>query len=275
MQITEKIRMLMVREGEGVQGGGATAAPVAPQETPVQTPAPPAETPAAPEPAPNAPPAWATARIGELTAKRREAEEALAKERQRIAELEAKLAQQQGQQPQAVTPPPQSGKLYTPEEVQAEARRIAAEQAYTESANKVYYAGQSKYPDFANAVTNINAAFGAMPREFVEAAIETGRPEEVIYALSKDLNKAAEIMSAGSPTRVAAMTLRFAQSLGGAPQAPAAKPQGTPVSQAPAPITPMVQGGAGTVMPSLDSPNLSMEDFMRIRREQTRPAHRN
>ena len=89
-----------------------------------------------------------------------------------------------------------------------------------------------------------------------EARKESGNPHEVLYHLAKNPDEAARI--AMLPTaRQAVAVAKVAQGLG-APRR---------VSSAPPPITPKVNG-QGTAPASLDDPNLSMEEWARLRNEQ-------
>ena len=254
------------RDGEGGTGSGGTQVtpaptPVTPDPVPTATTTPtPVEPPASVEPPPV--PAWVNTRISSLTGKAKELEERLQAENSRRAELEAELSRLRGGQAQQGGQSQPSPHLYTEADVQTRASALAKEQSFAEASNKVYFEGQNKYQDFGPSIIQLNNALGGMTREFVEAAIETGQAPEVIYALSKDINKAAEIMSAGSPTKVAAATLKFAQSL-----TTQAKPVVAGVSNAPAPIQPKI-GGKVSAEPSLENENLSTTEWMALRKAQ-------
>lgn len=229
------------REGEGVVGGGDPApAPAAVVADPA-----PAET--DPAPAPTTP-EWVMPRIGELTAKFREAE-------RRAQEAEAKLAAQTIPAAQQ-QPSPQAPDFKTA--VSAEARKML----YDNECNKVWAKGNTEFADFAPAVQTLNQALGGLPQDFIEAAIETGDAPRVLYELSKDINKAAGILLLGSPAKMAVAVTKFAESLA----KPAAAPKKS-VSGAPEPISGSV-GGNVAAPASLENEGLSMKEWIAQRNKE-------
>lgn len=228
------------REGEGVVGGGDPApAPTAVVAAP--------ESVADPAPAPSTP-EWVMPRIGELTAKYREAE-------RRAQEAEAKLVAQ------AAPVTPQQPSTQAPDfktAVSAEARRML----YDNECNKVWAKGNAEFADFAPAVQTLNQALGGLSQDFIEAAIETGEAPRVLYELSKDINKAAGILLLGSPAKIAVAVTKFAESLA----KPAAAPK-KPVSGAPEPI-PGAVGGNVAAPASLENEGLSMKEWIAQRNKE-------
>jgi hypothetical protein len=184
-------------------------------------------------------------RIGELTAKFREAE-------RRAQEAEAKLAAQTTPAAQQ-QPSPQAPDFKTA--VSAEARKML----YNNECNKVWAKGNTEFADFAPAVQTLNQALGGLPQDFIEAAIETGDAPRVLYELSKDINKAAGIMLLGSPAKIAVAVSKYAEGLA----KPEAKP-GKTVSSAPAPI-PGAVGGNVAAPASLENEGLSMKEWIALR----------
>ena len=228
------------REGEGVSGGGdPTPAPTAV----VADPAPVVD----PPPAPTTPD-WVMPRIGELTAKFREAE-------RRAQEAEAKLAAQAAPAP---TSAPQASTVDFNAAVSAEARKML----YDTECNKVWSKGNAEFPDFAPAVQTLNQALGGLPQDFIEAAIETGDAPRILYELSKDINKAAGILLLGSPAKMAVAVTKFAESL--AKPTPAA---GKSVSNAPEPI-PGAVGGNVAAPASLENEGISMKEWIALRNKE-------
>jgi hypothetical protein len=198
-------------------------------------------------------------RVAQLTAQR--------------AELEARLAEQQRQTP-TQEPPPQPGLPADPQALEAEISRRAAQLAdaktFHDKANNINAAGLGKHQDFGQAVVAINTTYGIMPRDFIEQVAAAGGNDadaaDIIYALGKDLNAAGRLLTL-SPSARAVELVKFAGEL-----KTKSRPNLT-VSQAPAPITPVVGNGTTTSAPKdLSDPKLPMEEFVRIRREQRAAA---
>ena len=241
---------LIARQSDEQSGGVPSEAPppvadaVQPEvtEAPTQSASddlPPPETPAA------KPPQGLLDRIGQLTRQKRE--------------LEERLAQMQyAAQPQQEDNPPQAG--YDPRTVQLEihrqAQQIAQQQAWKDTTDKIWNEGLSKYGDWAPQLNNMAQILGGIPTSLTEAAIESGSPHEVLYHLAKNPDEAARIALL-PVARQAVAVAKVAQGL--------ANPRR--VSSAPPPITPKVNG-VGSAPASLDDPNLSMEEWARLRNEQ-------
>ena len=229
------------RQMEG-EGGEAVA-----QETPVAAEAP-VEAPVAAEEsaveeAPSSkPPQGLLDRIGQLTRQKKE--------------LEERLAQMSYAQPQMQDEVPQYGPRAVQMEIHRQAQGLAKQQSWKDTTDKIWNEGLQKFGDWAPQLNNMAQILGGIPPSLTEAAIESGNPHEVLYHLAKNPDEAARI--AMLPTaRQAVAVAKVAQGLG-APRR---------VSSAPPPITPKVNG-QGTAPASLDDPNLSMEEWARLRNEQ-------
>ena len=232
--------------------GEAGAAPV---ETPVAAPVVEAAVEApqdAPQEAPatleteNKPPQGLLDRIGQLTRQKRELEE----------RLQAMEAPQYA--PQYDTQQPTGG--VDPRQVQLEiyrqAQELAKQNEWKSTTDKIWNEGLAKYGDWAPQLNNMAQILGGIPTSLTEAAIETGNPHEVLYHLAKNPDEAARI--ALLPTaRQAVAVAKLAQNVG-APKR---------VTSAPPPISPKVQG-IGSAPATLDDPNISMEEWVRLRNEQ-------
>ena len=141
-------------------------------------------------------------------------------------------------------------------EIHRQAQEIAKQQSWKDTTDKIWNEGLQKYGDWGPQLNNMATILGGIPTSLTEAAIESGNPHEVLYHLAKNPDEAARI--AMLPTaRQAVAVAKVAQGLG-APRR---------VSSAPPPITPKVNG-QGTAPASLDDPNLSMEEWARLRNEQ-------
>lgn len=250
---------------EAPNDGGAGVVPAPAASTPVAAAPEPAPAPA-PEPAPAPAPAAPAEpmisqevfqrRISQLTAQKAEAEA-------RAAELAARQAQQP-------TPPAEGGAPVPPQDLEAEVNRramqLADAQSFNAKANNINSAGVTKYQDFGQSVVAINSTFGNMPRDFIEQVAAAGGNDaeaaDIIYHLGKDLNAAGRLLTL-SPSARAVEIVKYASDL-------RTKARPAPVvSQAPAPITPVVGNGGTTSAPKdLSDPKLPIEEFVRIRKEQ-------
>lgn len=200
---------------------------------------------------------WFEQRIDTLTARHSALEQQLAMEKQLREAAEARIAAATGATNTDVTPKPPGPTQYTEQEVQARAQAIAAAESFTRECNKVVEKGRAAYSDFMASVDRLNKDLGGMPQHFVEAAFETGIPEKVIYNLGKDPEKATEIL-AMPPAKQAVALTKYAMELEKSP---------IKISNAPPPITPKV-GGNGRADPSLDDPELDINEWMRLRNKQ-------
>lgn len=193
------------------------------------------------------PPQGLLDRIGQLTRQKRELEE-------RLQQVEAY------RQPQYAEPEP-NGAGYDPRQVQLEihrqAQELAKQQAWKDTTDKIWNEGLSKYGDWGPQLNNMAQILGGIPTTLTEAAIESGTPHEVLYHLARNPDEAARIALL-PPTRQAVAVAKLAQGLN-APKR---------VSTAPPPITPKVNG-MGTAAASLDDPNISMEEWARLRNAQS------
>jgi len=235
------------RQAEGEAGAAPVEAPVAaPVEAPVEAPVAeaPVEAPVTLE-TENKPPQGLLDRIGQLTRQKRELEE-------RLASMEAP------QQQYYDAPQPAGG--VDPRQVQMEiyrqAQELAKQNEWKSTTDKIWNEGLAKYGDWAPQLNNMAQILGGIPTSLTEAAIETGNPHEVLYHLAKNPDEAARI--ALLPTARQAVAVAKLASAVTAPKR---------VTSAPPPISPKVQG-IGSAPATLDDPNISMEEWARLRNEQ-------
>lgn len=286
-RLLERVELRSPPEGDG-PGGTAEPGPE-PGASPEPAPEPAAS--AEPDssalslpPSPATPPApepesAAAKRISALTAEKwaeRRAREA--------AETQARVLQQQladaleqrpvaEPEPGAATDEPR----YTRAQVEEHARRLAqgygnaaAQNAeFTRQVNTEVVKGRAEYADFDTIVAQLQSLTGPdLPREIVDAALETGAAADVLYALGKDLSEADRILSL-PPQRQAVAIARLADKVSATK---AAKP--TPgasaaasVSAAPAPIAPKV-GGVASVAIDLADETVPIGDWIAARTKQ-------
>ena len=243
----------ILRQAEG-------AAEAAPAEAPVAAPPPVDDAPApasaegdgealgkaspSPSDSESRPPQGLLDRIGQLTRQKRELEE-------RLQAMEAP------QQYYEATP--QAGGV-DPKQIQMEiyrqAQELSKQNEWKNTTDKIWNEGLSKYGDWAPQLNNMAQILGGIPISLTEAAIESGAPHEVLYHLAKNVDEAARIALL-PPTRQAVAVAKLAQNVS-APRK---------VTSAPPPISPKVQG-IGSAPASLDDPNISMEEWARLRNEQ-------
>jgi hypothetical protein len=187
---------------------------------------------------------WFQKRIGELTREKYEARRVAEEARQQAEQYRQHLAQvQQGEQPQQ-----READVRTL--AQQEAARMVAEQRFDESCNKVYSTGKTEFPDFDQAVANLQMV--GVNRDFLELATTSDAGAKLLHHLGNDLDEAARILAL-SPVQMARELTKLEFKLN---QPPPAKP----VSKAPAPITPI---GTGGVTESGLSDDLPIDEWMR------------
>lgn len=244
----------ILRQAEG-------AAEAAPAEAPITAPPPVDEAPApasvegegealgkaspTPSDSESRPPQGLLDRIGQLTRQKRELEE-------RLQAMEAPQQQYYDA--------PQAAGSVDPKQIQMEiyrqAQELAKQNEWKNTTDKIWNEGLSKYGDWAPQLNNMAQILGGIPTTLTEAAIESGAPHEVLYHLAKNVDEAARIALL-PPTRQAVAVAKLAQNVS-APRK---------VTSAPPPIAPKVQG-IGSAPASLDDPNISMEEWARLRNEQ-------
>jgi len=228
-------------------GGGAAPQEEAPvvAEAPVEAPA--EETPAPVEEPVVKPPQGLLDRIGQLTRQKRELEERLNQFEQQYVAPQGYAAPQG--QPVASQYDPQSVHL----EIHRQAQEIAKQERWRETTDKVWNEGLQKFPDWGPQLNNMAMLLGGIPQSLTEAAIESGTPHEVLYHLAKNPDEAARVAML-PPTKQAVAIASLAQNFKG----------GKKITSAPPAIAPKVNGAA-TVTASLDDPNLSMEEWAKLR----------
>jgi hypothetical protein len=174
-------------------------------------------------------------------------------------ELEERLQAMEAPQQQYYDAPQAAGSV-DPKQIQMEiyrqAQELAKQNEWKNTTDKIWNEGLSKYGDWAPQLNNMAQILGGIPTTLTEAAIESGAPHEVLYHLAKNVDEAARIALL-PPTRQAVAVAKLAQNVS-APRK---------VTSAPPPISPKVQG-IGSAPASLDDPNISMEEWARLRNEQ-------
>ena len=181
---------------------------------------------------------WFQTRIDELTRARHEerrradeAEQQALQYRQRISQFE-----QQGYQPEQ-QPQHQQPQADIRTLAQQEAARMVADQRFNEQCNRIYTDGKAAFPDFDQAVANLQM-LGAN-RDFLELATSSDAGAKMLHHLGTDLDETARLMSLPPVQMARELTrLEFKLSQPAAPK---------PVSKAPAPITPLGSSASNDV----------------------------
>lgn len=223
----------------------------------------------------NTSPDWAVKRINELTAKRYEAERKAAAEttarlaaEKTAADLLAKFGSAPNADPNANAPKP----VLTEDEIERraveKAQQIAEANRFNEICNNVAETGKKEYADWDIALKNLSLV-GAIGQnvspEFLQTAVELKDPHKILHYLGSNLEEAERVTKL-APKKMAMELARLEASLN-APPAPVPIPAPVPVSQAPAPVIP-VGGKASPASVDITDPNISMEDFYKIRAQQ-------
>lgn len=143
-----------------------------------------------------------------------------------------------------------------PQDLQAMAAQIAAQNAFNEKVDGEVKRGRDVHQDFDQVAANLQR-FGELPRTFVQAALATGKGAEVMYHLGGNIVEADRILSMEPMAQAVALA-----QLAGTIKAPEPAKK---VSAAPAPITPKVGGGSGKNTPTLEDPNMPVADWIKLR----------
>lgn len=156
-----------------------------------------------------------------------------------------------------VAPQPQRQQpAQQPQDLQAMAAQIAAQNAFNEKVDGEVKRGRDVHQDFDQVAANLQR-FGELPRTFVQAALATGKGAEVMYHLGGNIVEADRILSMEPMAQAVALA-----QLAGTIKAPEPAKK---VSAAPAPITPKVGGGSGKNTPTLEDPNMPVADWIKLR----------
>jgi hypothetical protein len=145
-------------------------------------------------------------------------------------------------------------------EIQRRAEQLAATSRFNEQCNKIAEKGKESFAGFDTALANLNAvgALGANSNPtFLQTVAELPEAHKLLYHLGNNPDEAARINSL-PPLKMAIELAKIETKI--------ALPQTKQTSKAPPPITPVT--GTGGANNDLASPELSMEEFSRIRAKQ-------
>lgn len=146
-----------------------------------------------------------------------------------------------------------------PQDFQVEVNKAAAAQAkeakFVEDSNRTYAAGVAEFPDFAKTVGayDLIGGLGDKPA-FIEAINALPNGHQVFHHLGKNLDAASDILEL-SPTQMAIKLAQLSGTL--------AKPVKKPISNAPAPASPL---GGSAAISSKDPNKMSMAEYVEWRK---------
>lgn len=199
--------------------------------------------------------------VAERWAERRRAEEAENRSRllqEQLNQTREALQPQVDANGQPVQPTAQPLRREAPQDLQAMAQQIAANNEFNRTVADEVQKGRTSHQDFDQVAANLQR-FGELPRTFVEAALATGKGADVMYHLGGDIAEADRILSL-SPIQQAVALATLAQTI---------KPQvARTVTSAPNPVTPKVGSSRTTTTPTLEDENLSTEAWIALREKQ-------
>lgn len=192
---------------------------------------------------------WFQKRISEVTREKYEAKRAAEQAINETHQLREQIARlQNGEQ---YEPPAQD--VHTLAERRAQ--ELVAERVFNENCNKVYDAGKTEFPDFDQAVANLQMTGATANRNFLELVATSDAGAKLLHHLASDLDEAARI-AALPPVQMARELTKLDLKL--------AQPRTKAVSKAPAPITAISSGKAD----SKDPATMSDAEFAAWRRKQ-------
>jgi len=206
-------------------------------------------------------PGWVQKRFDQMTRQRHEAErKAQAAQEEALVYkrlLEAKNGNADDEPVQPRTPAQDPGS--DDDRIQRAAQQLNETQRFNQRANDVYASGVSEFKDFDAALQNLKML--EAPVEFFRDVVELDDPHKIIYALGRNPEEAARILSL-PPLQQGRELERLATK--------AAKPAANkkpPLSNAPEPISSVVDGSASA---PVDLSKASIDDFMKARNSQAR-----
>jgi len=145
-------------------------------------------------------------------------------------------------------------------EIQRRAQILAETNRFNEKCNKIAEQGKESFPGFDAALANLSAvgALGANSNPaFLQTVAELPEAHKLLHHLGNNPDEAARINSL-PPVKMAIELAKI--------EAKITTMQAKPTSKAPPPITPVT--GTGGANSDLASPDMSMEEFSRIRAKQ-------
>ena len=193
----------------------------------------------------------------------------------RVAKLTARLREYEARGAGAPKPiDPSTGQQFTQEQINQiineRANLVASQTAFNTRCNDAASRGASKFPDWQTKLTGLTQLVDSTDERsvqqynlFLEAALETGDAENIIYRLGSNLNEAARVLGM-SPMKMAMEVGKLGEGKGKEP------------SKAPKPIRPVGSTSPVTgVKP--DDPErgqeMAIDEWMKARNKQAAERH--
>jgi hypothetical protein len=187
----------------------------------------------------------------------------------RVAKLTARLRQYEASGKTERPIDPNTGQQFTPAQIDAmvmeRANLVASQTSFNNRCNDAASRGASKFPDWQSKLTGLTQLVDQTDARsiqqynlFLEAALESGNAEDVIYRLGSDLNEASRVL-AMSPVKMAIEVGKMGEEKSPSP------------SKAPKPIRPVGSTSPVTVTKPDDPERgheMSMSDWMNARNKQ-------
>jgi hypothetical protein len=186
----------------------------------------------------------------------------------RVAKLTARLREYEARGAGAPRPiDPATGQQFTQDQinqmVNERAHLVASETAFNTRCNDAASRGASKYPDWPVKLMGLTQLVDSTDQRsvqqynlFLEAALETGDAEGIIYRLGGNLNEAAKLLGM-SPIKMALEIGKMGEARGKEP------------SKAPKPIRPTGSNSpVSALKPDDPDAEMSIEDWMKARNKQ-------
>jgi hypothetical protein len=245
-------------------------------------------------------------RFQSVVAERRESERALEEARRQLAltnqtlEEFRKLSKSAGGEDNpdpAARAPAAPAKPLSAEELRNLVAAQTAQNEFDKACNSVVAKGREAHKDFDSVLDVLKksspffdprAGTPVLPRSLVEAALETGAPDEVLYALGQNPAEADRLMQLSSnPVRVATEITRFHAKLTAAKdiEVPTGEeredgetgeePVVEGVSKAPAPIRERAARGTRPTFSVYDTKNTSAADWIAKRQAEVNAKRKN
>lgn len=229
---------------------------------PVPSPAPSPAPTSTEAPVPSTSKPWYETRIDGLTREKYEQADKISKLERDFEELKARATTSTPTAAPVVDPNKKPINL-TQDEFNAAVKKQAGEEvalaSFNDQCNKVFNAGKDSFEDFESSIDAFKK-LGGLPIPTVEIALEMDAPEMLIYNLSKNLDRAAEIFKL-SPAKQALALTKFSAEIEKQVK------EDKKTSKETTTLRPVVGGTRTTSEP--DPEKMSMQEFIAWREKQT------
>lgn len=215
-------------------------------------------------------PAWFRKRIDALTARRKEAEERAAEREKELEEYKRALAHARGEQTDQEPTPDQIRQQERQRyEQQSDAQKFSNATMRVADSLSALHGKDAIAAATTDLVTKAGLDFESpIHRQIISDISELPNSGAVYYALAQNPSQAQELLEAPERKQFALLQ-RFADTVGkseGGARKPTTQPATAPqISKAPPPVAANAGGGRPTSGRSIYAPDLSMDDYVRLR----------